>query len=931
MNSTEILSLIRDLQSPASKLDQTNLSKISFYTIIENCWSNFELKYASKCAKVQSDDHLWKFGILGLELLKELNESDIEIGSSGCVLSLNDEKLIAQLSQLVVCFTIHYNLEEQIGISIEKLSRYGVNLAQKRQTVSVADRNIRLFQVFEIFYQIKKHKNKNLNLIQTYFYRKYLHEFICALVQLNYSPNRHQTDDKFHKWLFNDLYEECDGANLVSNLIMAQGSRPDQHTLWFTSRIGQLLTKCLLRPNSVMNVIRAVLTEINAVSTVTLASDWKKCDIVAKILAQCPKSVSVQDYFKIIAPQIISLYFNQDIKFSRHFLRVAGSIFSLFAQRYPELTQLYLTKPILEGFNDILNLTSDLKISQECFKQEFSKIYIVFVQSTEPNIYVFNQLPIQLIIFLFKVYTQIKSKINCDTIKQNLEELLRFYVKFSPNSVDFLHHLLLSVTDVRYNLNFELFSDDEEMNHNVVIKTSDCNELSIEMVELHTSVLVSLIHNYQEIQINFMIFLLKKLMVEEHLENVGGSKLLLEIEQDIEKNSKEINSKIIYFTQLSKLFSCIDIDLIVKNYDEIIEFCKIMIENFIKFAQNLHDDSTPSELIHLVLSILSVFTTGTIELDYGVKQKLQVVLPGLDNLKNMFLNTEIEDMIDNLYVSIATYLGIKTQKKVLIEQLDEDEYSKAIRDIKDPLIPIKAHGYVELRKLIEKNDPKCIQNLSQVTELSLRGLKSEDSYLYLAAINCMIALTVYQPKSTLDPLIHQFMNGQKLSVEDRLKVGEVLTKTVRNFNELVPIYAPKLINAFLCGLKVCDDEIFKSSCLSNLGETCKLLKYSLTDNIYEILNCLSCLLETDGSVQVKRSASMVLKMIVEGLNKDNFVQVLGSSVKELYKLLVRVKNGTQDDVIKLNCQLTSDYINELMKNSIFPKQSLQKEIKILRP
>ncbi len=52
-----------------------------------------------------------------------------------------------------------------------------------------------------------------------------------------------------------------------------------------------MLTKCLLRPNSVMNVLRAILTDIGAVSSthVSLESDWRKCDVVARILSTTPK------------------------------------------------------------------------------------------------------------------------------------------------------------------------------------------------------------------------------------------------------------------------------------------------------------------------------------------------------------------------------------------------------------------------------------------------------------------------------------------------------------------------------------------------------------------------------------------------------------------------------------------------------------------
>ena len=170
----------------------------------------------------------------------------------------------------------------------------------------------------------------------------------------------------------------------------------------------------------------------------------------------------------------------------------------------------------------------------------------------------------------------------------------------------------------------------------------------------------------------------------------------------------------------------------------------------------------------------------------------------------------------------------------------------------------------------------------------------------------------------------------KLDVESRLKIGEVLTKSIRLFNELVPVFAPKLINVFLIGTKH-EDDFIRSSCLSNLGETCKLLNYSLSQNIFEIINCLSSLIETDKSTQVKRSACLVLKLTIEGLKKENFLHILERSILPLYRLLTKTMRTTQDDVIRLNCQTTSEYINDLMKSSMFPKQTFEKEIKVLSP
>ena len=244
------------------------------------------------------------------------------------------------------------------------------------------------------------------------------------------------------------------------------------------------------------------------------------------------------------------------------------------------------------------------------------------------------------------------------------------------------------------------------------------------------------------------------------------------------------------------------------------------------------------------------------------------------------------------------------------------------------MIPVRAHGLVALRKLIDKKDSKTLENKTKILEHFLSNVKFNDSYVYLAAINGLISIAMYEPTSTLDILLTEYKTSKKLDLETQLKIGEVLTKTVKNFNELLPKYGTKLLDAFLVGCKN-DDEFIRSSSLSNLGETCKLLNYSLSQNIHEIINCLSSLIEFDKSNQVKRSAIMVVKMIIEGLKQENFLDVLGNSALPLYKVLSKTKSTTNDEIIQLNCQLTTEYLNSLMKNYLFPKQKLEKEIKIL--
>ena len=61
-----------------------------------------------------------------------------------------------------------------------------------------------------------------------------------------------------------------------------------------------------------------------------------------------------------------------------------------------------------------------------------------------------------------------------------------------------------------------------------------------------------------------------------------------------------------------------------------------------------------------------------------------------------------------------------------------------------------------MNELIESKNEKCLANISYLTEQFIKGLKSEDSYLYLAAINGLISLTDYDPNRILDILIKEY-------------------------------------------------------------------------------------------------------------------------------------------------------------------------------
>lgn len=217
------LSMLKDFLQPISKIDSPNRSQISFESLIGSLIGQFKSTHSELTVSTGESDCLWEFGWTALKLLETLDSSHVD--DPPACLSIEQERNVATLCELIVSFAIHYSLEEGVGVPIDRLSKYGANLRLKRESIDARTRNFRLYQIFQVLWEIKMAKRKpDLDLISRYFYRKNLHIIVCALLQLVYSPNSELSDKQhFKKWIDEDIFEETDGANIVSSIMMAQG------------------------------------------------------------------------------------------------------------------------------------------------------------------------------------------------------------------------------------------------------------------------------------------------------------------------------------------------------------------------------------------------------------------------------------------------------------------------------------------------------------------------------------------------------------------------------------------------------------------------------------------------------------------------------------------------------------------------------------
>jgi len=257
-----------------------------------------------------------------------------------------------------------------------------------------------------------------------------------------------------------------------------------------------------------------------------------------------------------------------------------------------------------------------------------------------------------------------------------------------------------------------------------------------------------------------------------------------------------------------------------------------------------------------------------------------------------------------------------------------DQLQEILLSAYDPQIPTRAAALRSLSCWIERRETKALEMQEKLLKIFLENLEHEDTFVYLSAIQGVALLSDAYPEKILLGLLAQYDSDEdKHTPETRMKVGEVLMRTVRALGDMVSKYREPLIHTFLRGARD-PDSAHRASSLSNLGELCQRLGFLLGSVVHEVTACLIAVAKTDREVQVRRAAIHVIVLLLRGLSQKA-TEVLRDVLKDLYHLLKHVVRLEPDDVAKLHAQLALEELDEIMRNFLFPPQKLEKKIVVL--
>lgn len=202
------------------------------------------------------------------------------------------------------------------------------------------------------------------------------------------------------------------------------------------------------------------------------------------------------------------------------------------------------------------------------------------------------------------------------------------------------------------------------------------------------------------------------------------------------------------------------------------------------------EETERNETVVMALSLLSVLISqpGT-KLTAADEKLIQTLHPPLQYISSLpGIDSDLSSLATNIASLLALHeptTGVTTDPSQ--GELEKESYVLALSYLRDPLIPVRAHGLHLLRLLIMAR--AAVVDVVGIMKLLIGMLKDGDSFVYLNVVKCLSALTERHSQTVTRMLVDSYVDdanalgseegGGRLGLDERLRIGEALLVTVQ--------------------------------------------------------------------------------------------------------------------------------------------------------
>lgn len=622
------------------------------------------------------------------KIIKEIDNLIAIIQNDNSILiSVRNQKLLRTCFQIITYLGFSTCLIPGLGISLLKRCSSAVMLPPS----SLTDEHkyetlVTCTDFFTRCYEIPVLKN----IILTF----HLSDYLAALIQLSFAPlkkpgvyssfimteetyNKLQSQRQKYIQVYEHLVGNCFQPILMKELLVLQSVTDPLPPAFVKRVITKEMSRRLLAPGGLLSLIRCFIESYK----MDTGFEWKKIEMICKIVAVKHGHGSIDDYLKNICSQLTQIL----ILNNSHYLATAVACILLLHKNYPQSDSVkLLVKEIFGAFDyDSLvvnHLPGTVILSPQEIDHKVSILH-TYVCTTRMDWDVTFMLPNFYILFLLGV----KCTKNGD-LKIKLKEI----------AVKYLSEL--SKAETYEIMKMCLFGNENSKSPVILVEELDAG-LYIKC-STHSSE-----YPKSDAVLHFLdIF--KASTDKDFVYNVFEASLtmLSELNEERNKNKKEPNLDVKneidiigktdeHYGYILQLLSEIStspkvLNTLKTNPSSVLQF----IDNFLLNSQAHCNEECFTVALVLLNTILSNCNRTN-----NMNEKLTKLIPILTQ------RAENDANFNNILCNEALSL-ISCEKSAKAET----KCGRAISNVFDNLLPVRAHGIIELTKLIEAKDPETI-------------------------------------------------------------------------------------------------------------------------------------------------------------------------------------------------------------------------------
>ncbi|XP_042707981.2 transport and Golgi organization protein 6 homolog isoform X2 [Chrysemys picta bellii] len=935
-------------------------------------------------------------------------------------LSISQQKTVQSALQFVITLGLCPYLLPGVGIPLKHRTEFSAVVQDVVSPNAAPSALHRLHASCTALLQIAEHPSLG-NLILT----RHLGDLIAGLCQLGFCPTKGKGEQARPLEQLKGLTEEqrthCREALksvldrvyqplVVRELLVLQGGSKKglqspaqevkqplaQAPSWLRRLCGQLLSERLMRPSGVQAVVRGIMEgagtgAVGGSGAEAAAADWRKCDMVARILASCPQqSLSLEDYYRQVCPQILDLLHIQDKLTAHQFQRVATTALLTMARERPQLAVKYLLRPMLAPLLQCWDMAElameDLPAGTVLVKEaELSRcvedVFKVYVVGNEPSDMLLESLQPSLGV-IFSLYCFTKQ--NVSHLRSPCQEILLWVLEKSEREValstlegfaglgrtmQFLHPLCQfqvaggggAMITVK-----ETISDEEEALY---------QKVSSEQWQMEQ--LVDLLTHCQKSGLagDFFICCLKELThVAEKDEAVSDAvplscESLVELEQYHSQQLVGQKKKLLVLQLVAMLCERVS-DTVFTDVVQVVEFVAVTLQRACASLAQGSEGTVEAQTLSMSMGLVAAMLGGAVQLKSGDFAILKQLVPLLEEISRIHPEPVIQELAADLRITICTHGAFSTQtvgtaahstlgEKIGSSRSERQTHANPTESPEDKTAGLSLGPP-------QSNENCSHTNSSMASNPSPEGKNGESSMQKECPAGTPTAAHSPQPLQEL------LLSAYDPEIPVRAAALRGLSRLIEQRDPDGLQAQEKLLKVFLENMEHEDSFVYLSAIqgVALLSEVypeqilpCLLAQYGCTspgtrgpqtaETRMKVGEVLMRVTRALGDMSCQYRAPLIHAFLRGARDPDSTLRAsslsnlgelcqrlhfqLGSVVQEvlrdvlrdLYRLLKSVVVSDRDEVTVLHAQLALEELDDIMRRFLFPPQTLEKKLVVL--